>query len=149
MKFGCPGHESVRKGLSGCGVNTVQASVGTWFSVNFTVSDFNTPPATSSVQRLILVVSPCADQETYCPDLALPVHTTSQYACGTTDCASRAATLALQPEGEIIPAPTVEFSEAVPVSAVYTPPPGTSATSVPIAGHQFTSFSQARSHTSY
>ena len=142
MNFGCPGHELSRKGLSGCGIDTVRAPVGTWFSLNFTVFDLHIPAATTNVQRIVLVVSPCSQEEVYCPELARPDHPTGQHACGSSDCASRAAILALQPEEEIMIAPTVEFSDSVPRAAVYTLPPGRSASVLTIPGHEGTFISQ-------
>lgn len=134
MKFGCPGHKSSRKGLSGCGVDTVMAPVGTLFSVGFTVLDYSTPPALSSVQRMIMVVSPCSQEEIYCPDLVQPVQGAGELACGSSDCVSRAAMLSLQPEQPVSIAPTVEFSHAVPSSAVYTPPAGRTSATAAIPG---------------
>lgn len=144
MLFGCPGHEVARKGLSGCGIDTVQASVGTWFTLNLTVFDWHVPPAIKSVQRLILVVTPCAQEEIYCPELDQQ-SAIAQHVCGTTDCASRSAVLALQPDEETISTPTIEFSQLVPSSAVYSPHTDGSTSVASIPGHEGTVFSQARS----
>ena len=118
MPFNCPGHQSHHKGLSGCGVDTVNAPVDTSFTVNFTVLDLGTPPATSTVQRHVIVVSPCEPSEIYCADLAVPATRTGEHACGTTDCVSRAAIIALQPPDTSDVAPSLEFSSAVPLAAV-------------------------------
>jgi hypothetical protein len=118
MPFNCPGHESFRKGLSGCGIDTVSAPVDTVFSLVFTTSDLNFPPATSEVVRLITVVSPCGQGQMYCPGLAKPAHATGELACGTTDCISRAAIIALQPIEPTLAAPSIAFSTALPVSAI-------------------------------
>jgi hypothetical protein len=121
MPFNCPGHESFRKGLSGCGIDTANAPVHTVFYLPFTASDLGMPSATSTVVRLITVVSPCGQEEgIYCPDLAKPAHSTGEHACGTTGCIFRAAILALQPM-ELKPtlvAPSIEFSTSLPVSAI-------------------------------
>jgi hypothetical protein len=118
MPFNCPGHELFRKGLSGCGIDTVNSPVGTVFALAFTVSDLSFPPATSEALRLITVISPCEPGQTYCPALYLPAVTTGKFACGTTDGISRAAILAQQPiQPPFIP-PSVEFSKALPVSAI-------------------------------
>jgi hypothetical protein len=58
ISFNCPGHELFRKGLSGCGIDTLNAPVGTVFVLTFTVSDYSFPPATSEVLRRIIVVLP-------------------------------------------------------------------------------------------
>jgi hypothetical protein len=118
MPFNCPGHELFRKGLSGCGIDTVNAPVGTVFVLAFTVSDYSFPPATSEVLRRIIVVSPCDQGQTYCPDLAKPVRPIGQFACGTTDCISRAAILALQPIQPPVVPPSMEFSKALPVATI-------------------------------
>jgi hypothetical protein len=143
MVFNCPGHESHRKGLSGCGIDTVNAPVDTIFFLLFTVSDFSFPPATSTAQRIIKVVSPCEESEIYCPDLAKPAHPTGEHACGTTECVSRAAILALQPPEVTDLQPSVVFSSAVPVSAVSNTPPRSNSSAV-LYGHKNTVFSQVR-----
>jgi hypothetical protein len=118
VPFNCPGHEFFRKGLSGCGIDTVSAPVGTVFDLAFTVSDLSIPPATSEVLRHIMVVSPCEESQTYCPDLAKPALSTDEHACGTTDCSSRAAILALQPvQPNLIPL-SLEFTQSLPLSAM-------------------------------
>lgn len=124
MLFNCPGHETIRKGLSGCGIDTVNAPVNTEFSLQFTVSDFSNPAATVTVERLITVVSPCEQGTLYCHDLAWPAHATGTHACGTTDCLSRVAILALEPPETVQTAPSVKFSTAVPMSAIVTAPAG-------------------------
>jgi hypothetical protein len=116
--FNCPGHEFFRKGLSGCGIDTLSAPVGTVFSLEFTVSDLSIPPAASEVLRRIVVVSPCKEGHTYCPDLAKPALSTDEHACGTTDCSSRAALLALQPVQPALIPPSIEFNQSLPVSSI-------------------------------
>ena len=37
LPIGCPGHEFVKKGLQGCGLDTLNSPVGTEFSIEFTV----------------------------------------------------------------------------------------------------------------
>jgi hypothetical protein len=118
MPFNCPGHELFRKGLSGCGIDTVNAAVGSVFALTFTVSDLSFPPATSEVQRRIIVVSPCGQGQTYCPALAQPAPATGEFACGTTDCTTRKAIFALQPVQPRFVPPNIEFSKALPVSAI-------------------------------
>jgi hypothetical protein len=118
MPFSCPGHETFRKGLSGCGIDTVNAPVGTVFVLKFTVSDLSFPPATSEAQRHIIVVSPCGQDQTYCPDLAQPDLGLGDFICGTTDCISRAAILSRQPVQSPGFPPSIEFSEAIPSSAI-------------------------------
>jgi hypothetical protein len=118
VPFNCPGHEFFRKGLSGCGIDTLSAPVGTVFGLAFTVSDLSMPPATSEVLRRIMVVSPCGEGHTYCPDLAKPALSTDEHACGTTDCSSRAALLALQPVQSTAIPPFIEFTQALPVSSI-------------------------------
>jgi hypothetical protein len=137
--FNCPGHELFRKGLAGCGVDTVNAPVGTVFVVAFTVSDLSFPPATSEVVRRILVVSPCNRGQTYCPALAQPPHPTGEFACGTTDCISRAAILALQPVQPPLVTASVEFSKALPVSAISKSSAGSSVMPGPVHGRTATS----------
>ena len=141
MPFNCPGHESRLKGLSGCVIDTVSAPLDTIFAVEFVVSDAHTPPATAAMSRLIVVVSPCEPGAVYCYDLADPRQAPgSGHACGTTNCVSRAAILALQPAEPV--APILTFSSAVPVTSV-SEADGTS-TTPPIHGHEHRSFSQVQ-----
>ena len=91
MFFNCPGHESRFKGVFGCRIDAVSAAVDTPFALEFAVPDSQTPPNIATVQRLIVVVSPCGAEEIYCADLADPQQPPgSGHACGTTDCDSRA-----------------------------------------------------------
>ena len=139
MPFNCPGHESRVKGLSGCGIDTVSAPVDTIFVLNFVVSDLHTPPAITGVSRMIVVVSPCGAEDIYCADLADPQQPPgSGHACGTTDCASRAAILALQPPEPV--APSLMFSSAVPLTSLSDTQDSPSP--VLIHGHEHRSFSQ-------
>lgn len=71
LSYGCPGHELQTKGLAGCGVDTVNAPVGTVFNLTFSVFDLNRPAASASLFRLVGVTSPCAQNELYCPDSAV------------------------------------------------------------------------------
>lgn len=128
MLFNCPGHEFFQKGLSGCGIDTLNAPVDTEFSLKFTVADFSNPPATVSVERRIIVVSPCQHADIYCPELAWPAHATGAHACGSTNCPSRAAILALEASDATQTSPSVKFSTSVPVSALYSVHVGTSPT---------------------
>ena len=130
MLFNCPGHEFFRKGLSGCGIDTLNAPVDTEFSLRFTLTDFSNPPATVSVERRIIVVSPCQHGDIYCPELAWPAHGTGAHACGSTNCFSRGAILALEASDVIQTPPSVKFSTSVPVSALYSIPAGTSPTGI-------------------
>jgi hypothetical protein len=116
--FNCPGHELFRKGLSGCGIDTVNAPVGTVFNLKFTVSDLSFPPAISEVQRRIVVVSPCEQGQTYCPALAQPAPAKGEFACGTTDCTSRAAILSLQPVQAPLAPSSIEVSRSLPLCAI-------------------------------
>jgi hypothetical protein len=116
--FNCPGHESFRKGLSGCGIDTVNAPVGTLFFLTFTVSDLAIPPATSEVVRLITVASPCREGQIYCPNLAKSALSTGEHACGTTECISRAAIVALEPMETFTEAVSVHFSAGLPLAAI-------------------------------
>ena len=84
LPFGCPGHEYSRKGLQGC-VETETYPVGAQLVITFTVFDKETPPGSSSVDRLLRVVSPCSGDEIHCPAL--------EQACGTTSCEVREALL--------------------------------------------------------
>ena len=118
MLFNCPGHQSHRKGLSGCGIDTLTAAVGTFYAVIFTVMDLSTPPATTTAKRYVEVVSPCESAKIYCPALAPPTTPTLEHACGTTDCTSREAILALQPPEAAPVPPSIEYSTAVPLTAV-------------------------------
>eukprot|EP00892_Ulva_mutabilis_P005686 jgi/Ulvmu1/348/UM001_0353.1 len=70
LLFGCPGHEFRKKGLQGCGVDTVNGTVGSKFELTFVVFDRDQPPANASLQQSIIVTSPCASSQTYCPDKA-------------------------------------------------------------------------------
>jgi hypothetical protein len=118
MPFNCPGHEMFRKGLSGCGIHTVNAPVGTVFVLTFIVSDLSFPSATSEVVRRIIVVSPCGRGQTYCSALAQPAPANSEFACGTSDCISRAAILSLQPAQPLLVPLSIEFSKALPLCAI-------------------------------
>ena len=141
MPFNCPGHESRLKGLSGCVIDTVSAPLDTVFAVEFVVSDAYTPSARAAVSRLVVVVSPCQPEDIYCAELADPQQAPgSGHACGTTDCVSRAAIVALQPAEPV--APILTFSSAVPLTSV-SESEGTSTTS-PIQGHEHRSFSQVQ-----
>lgn len=68
LSVGCPGHELQTKGLAGCGVDTVNAPIGTSFNITFTVFDLNRPAASASLFRLVTVATPCALGQQYCPD---------------------------------------------------------------------------------
>jgi len=46
-------------GLAPCGLSTVSAPVGTTFSIPFSVFDDGSPQLRSSVNRTVLIVSPC------------------------------------------------------------------------------------------
>lgn len=81
LALGCPGHELLVKGLQGCGVDTVSASIGTSFNISFVVLDSHRPPSSASIQRTVVVISPCASSEVYCPDRAVQ--------CATSPCALR------------------------------------------------------------
>jgi hypothetical protein len=118
VPFNCPGHELFRKGLSGCGIDTVNAPVGTVFGLAFTVSDLSFPPSTSEALRRIIVVSPCEEGQMYCPALTQPALSSDEFACGTTDCVSRASILELQPIQPTFDPPFIEFSKTLPVSAI-------------------------------
>lgn len=71
LQRGCPGHELQGKGLAGCGVDTVNAPVGTVFNITFTVFDTHRPSSSASIFRLVHVMSPCAQAQVYCPDSAV------------------------------------------------------------------------------
>ncbi|KAK3271972.1 hypothetical protein CYMTET_19706, partial [Cymbomonas tetramitiformis] len=77
LSRGCPGHETVYKGINGC-INTSSA-VGTVFEISFIVYDDAVPAQEASVQRHITIISPCASGEQLCAD----------YACSNVDCAMR------------------------------------------------------------
>lgn len=68
LPFGCPGHELYVKGLAGCGVDTVNAAVGTTFNITFTVFDYHHPPGFASVLRTITIAAaPCPAGQFNCP----------------------------------------------------------------------------------
>ncbi len=46
-------------GLAPCGLSTASAPVGTTFSIPFSVFDDGSPPLQSTVNRTVLVISPC------------------------------------------------------------------------------------------
>jgi hypothetical protein len=144
MPFNCPGHDFFRKGLSGCGIDTLNAPVGTEFALAFTVSDLSIPPATSEVLRRIIVVSPCKPGQTYCPELAGPALSTDEFACGKTDCISRAAILAQQPVQPTRAPPSARFSTALPVSAISNRSAGQSQISGSLHGQREKIFSPVR-----
>ena len=139
MLFNCPGHEVRVKGLSGCGIDTVSAPVDTLLVLNFVSPDSHTPSAVTRVSRMIVVVSPCGPEHIYCADLADPQQPPgSGHACGTTNCAFRAAILALQLP-EPVP-PSLSFSSAVPLTSLSEAQDSPSPT--PIHGHEQQNFSQ-------
>jgi hypothetical protein len=144
VPFNCPGHEMFRKGVSGCGIDTVSAPVGTVFALAFTVSDLSFPPITSEALRRIVVVSPCEQGQTYCPALAQPTLATSEFACGTTDCMSRSAIISLQPVKPPLVPPYIEFSKALPVSAISNRSAGLSRFSASVNGRRATIHSLVR-----
>lgn len=67
LAVGCPLHSYIKKGIQGCGVDALTAEPGTEYSFLFQVWDRNVPPKTVTVERNIRVISPCSDEELYCP----------------------------------------------------------------------------------
>lgn len=54
------GHAFYSVGLAPCNLNTAVAAVGSSFTVPFAVYDNGSPPLASTVNRTLLVVSPCS-----------------------------------------------------------------------------------------
>ena len=53
-------HAFYSVGLSPCNLNTATASVGSTFTIPFAVYDNGSPPLETTVNRTLLVVSPCS-----------------------------------------------------------------------------------------
>jgi hypothetical protein len=122
MQFNCPRGQlnwpqTASQGPR-CGIDTANVPVGNVFVLAFTVLDFSFPPVTSEAVRRIIVVSPCDKGQTYCPDLAKPAHPIGEFACGTADCISRAAIVALQLIQPRMGPPSIALSNSLPVSAI-------------------------------
>ena len=96
---GCAGHEFVRKGINGCGVNTTHGAIGAEFKLVFQAWDDGVPAKSATVTRLIRVVSPCAKNEIYCDGLP-------GFECGTLACGVRAGIAAQYPSAQ---APVLEL----------------------------------------
>ena len=82
--------------------------MGTQLTITFTSLDSETPPGSSSVDRVLRIVSPCLSSETYCPNLA--------QSCGTTACEVREALLG--PEAEQHEFFLLRFDDAVLAEAI-------------------------------
>ncbi len=65
---GCPAASFRTAGISMCDIDTVDAPIGTTYSVTFLVFDDGVPALTGSVTRLVTVVSPCAEGQHQCGD---------------------------------------------------------------------------------
>lgn len=116
LSFGCPGHELQTKGLAGCGVSTENAPIGTSFNISYTIFDSHRPAASASLLRTIIVMSPCASSETYCPDRAVK--------CAATPCGLRDAID--EPEEVYVPPEIVVDLSGIPSdSAQLVEAPGT------------------------
>eukprot|EP00892_Ulva_mutabilis_P003917 jgi/Ulvmu1/1898/UM012_0056.1 len=102
LPFGCPGHEFSGKGLDSCGIDTIQAAVGTEYSLPFVVFDHSVPPLMATATRYVRVVEPCASGETYCPSVPSQL-------CGTAPCSLRASLADPDPP----PPPTIAFSASI------------------------------------
>jgi hypothetical protein len=57
----------VKKGIQGCGVDTITGEPGTEFKLPFVVWDRHAPAKNATAERIIRVISPCRSQELYCP----------------------------------------------------------------------------------
>ena len=55
------GHAFFKVGLAPCNLTTAAAALGSKLTVRFTVYDDGSPPLQASVDRILLVVSPCAE----------------------------------------------------------------------------------------
>jgi hypothetical protein len=69
LPVGCPLHSFRKKGIQGCGIDTVTREPGTEYTLKFIVWDRNVPPKMATAERIIRVISPCSEQELYCPGL--------------------------------------------------------------------------------
>lgn len=83
LQYSCPSFAFQHQGLQSCDIDTANAPVGTVYKITFMVHTNTHPAATSTVSRLVRVVSPCQEDEVYCPSALT--------ACGTADCTARTA----------------------------------------------------------
>ena len=72
MATGCIGHRIADKQPIACGVDTVNADVGTVFMLPFTA--YNSAGDRADAQRVITVVSPCSDGQYLCGSVCSPVN---------------------------------------------------------------------------
>lgn len=69
LAIGCPLHSFVKKGIQGCGVDTVSSSPDTDYTLKFVVWDRSVPAMMTTAERRIRVMSPCGVNEIYCADI--------------------------------------------------------------------------------
>ena len=69
LAVGCPQHAFTKKGIQGCGIDTVSSSPGSEFTLTFVVWDRHVPPMMATADRVIRVMSPCSVNELYCTDI--------------------------------------------------------------------------------
>ena len=74
LPVGCPRHAYIKKGIQGCGIDALTAEPGTEYELSFQVWDRSVPPKSATVTRNIRVISPCDEQETYCPGYGVYIY---------------------------------------------------------------------------
>ena len=82
---GCVGQRYTDKQPLACGVDTVNGDIGATFSLTFSVR--NSAGLQAIVQRLIMIISPCASGQFYCGG-----------SCTNVDCSTFTAAAAVIPE---------------------------------------------------
>ncbi|GFR50777.1 hypothetical protein Agub_g13042 [Astrephomene gubernaculifera] len=96
-KTQCRAHWADRKQPSECGIDTVNAAIGTTYSLKLGVYDSMGVNAT--VERIIKVVSPCSTGQSYCEETSASGET--QYVCSDVSCEQRASLTALADVGTV------------------------------------------------
>lgn len=71
LAIGCPQHSFPKKGIQGCGVDTVLAAPGTEYRLKFVVWDRNVPSMMATAERIIRVETPCDAEELFCGDIGV------------------------------------------------------------------------------
>jgi hypothetical protein len=95
LAYGCPGYEFSTNGLRGCSINT-SAPAGSVFRVPFVVLDPSTGTGRASVERTVVIASPCGAGLYYCGGGCVKVR--------CEDCCTASRCLMLVPEESLQPA---------------------------------------------
>ena len=125
MSSGCIGSRIIDKQPIACGVDTVNADVGTVFTLSFIV--YNSVGQYASVQRVISVVSPCASGEFLCDSRCSTVDCKTQASVAGLPGAASSAIAAAPPKRVMLPSSTSSKPTWSDASA---PPPARGASGI-------------------